>query len=402
MQALENKNRECSDDWGKAIAKVLKHKELVHVAQEQRAALVAKKEDNLRAADEAVDLGASIGANLPTLEANVAQKKATVEQVGSQAEEFQKHLEEIETVSLRIDHARPNKQLFKDTYVFDSCVMLPKEAVAKPPLVLVVDNEPRDATLRAHMQNEGSLVPCKLSTAAECSLDVVWFNSNLNLSRAGHLQQQVVQLDVETGRFKVMFSSERPFKVFIYTAVAFAQTQAAASIRRHYGGILEHEQQGLASVEAEMAKAKQDLQGAGKRAEAHRATVAELEAELVRAEKDVESKTAEFETACDGANAALAKYEQDWSDARIDPHVAAANSAQTNEISLISAVARIFEQNDLATDLQRDVAKYAELSNTMHDAILKAREELHSASCIVPEGVPGQPMPEPEPEPSGR
>eukprot|EP01043_Picozoa_sp_COSAG02_P069785 COSAG02_NODE_12102_length_1595_cov_6.282086_2_plen_271_part_00 len=110
-----------------------------------------------------------------------------------------------------------------------------------------------------------------------------------------------------------------------------------------------------------------------------------------------------LETACDGANAALAKFEQDWSDARIDPHVVStANPAQTNEISLISAVARIFEQNDLATDLQRDVAKYAELSNTMHDAILKAREELHSASCIVPEGVPGQPMPEPEPEPSGR
>ena len=402
MQALEVKNRDRSDDWAKAATKVLKHKELVHAAQEQRAALVAKKEDNLRATDEAVDLGDSIRANLPTLEANVTQKKATVEQVGSQAEVFQKHLEEIETVSLRIDHARLNRGFMNNTYVFDSCVMLPKEAVAKPPLVLVVDNEPRDATLRAHMQNEGSLVPCKLSTAAECALDVVWFNSYLNLAVPGRFQQQVVQLDVETGRFKVMFSSERPFKVFIYTAVAFAQTQAAASIRKHYGGILAHEQQGLATVEAEMAKAKQDLQGAGKRAEAHRATVAELEAEIVRAEKAVESKTAEFETACDGANAALAKFEQDWSDSQIDPHVTAANSAQSNEISLISAVARIFEQNDLATDLQRDVAKYAELSNTMHDAFLKAREELQ-ASSIVPEGVPGQPMPEPEPEPpSGR
>ena len=402
QRALEIKNRERSDDWGKAVTEVLKHKGLVHSAQEQKAALVAKKEDNLRATEEAVDLGASIRANLPTLEANVTQKKATVEQVGSQAEVFQKHLEEIETVSLRIDHARLNKGFMKDTYSFDSCVMLPKEAVAKPPLVLVVDNEPRDATLRAHMQNSGSLVPFKLSTAAECALDVVWFNSHLDLAVPGKFQQQVVQLDVETGLFKVMFSSERPFKVLIYTAVAFAQTQAAASIRKHYGGILEHEEQGLATVEAETAKAKRDLQEAGTRAEAHRATVTELEAEILRAEKDVESKAAAFDTACDGANAALAKFEQDWSDARIDPHVAAANSAQTNEISLISAVARIFEQNDLETNLQQDVAKYAELSNTMHDAFLKAREELHSASCIVPEGVPGQPMPQPEPEPSGR
>ena len=112
-----------------------------------------------------------------------------------------------------------------------------------------------------------------------------------------------------------------------------------------------------------------------------------------------------FKDACGSAEQALENFERDWLDARMDPSASdTMQGDKTNDPTLVSAIARIFRDNNLETSLQADIARYEELSKAMGDRLLAAQEEMRSANCIVPEGVPGQPMPEPEPEfvPGGR
>ena len=109
------------------------------------------------------------------------------------------------------------------------------------------------------MGNNNSLIPLKMETAINCTQNVVWYNSVKGWMQPNIFTEHAVELDQESGLYNISFASQSNFKVLIYTAVTFDQTQAAGKIRDHYDGELRQEEQSLASLLSQKQKAENDL-----------------------------------------------------------------------------------------------------------------------------------------------
>lgn len=385
-------------------------------------ARVIQKENHLAeiAHNECVAMEARLA--IPQHEVEIVQREEDLARAKRQNDFFSDHLKQIPVVSLRIDVSKQVGRFGFSNHEIRTCVFFPKEVEGADsdsgsPVILVVgaEDEPDDASVKQHMSDDGkSLIPPNIERAAEFTADVVWYNSKKNLKNETMLKAIKVELDRETGLHTVEVTSQRKFKVLIYTKIDFHETPAARSIIDHYAAESRTAQQVLDRIKDDKKRSEDTITAADANVAQHRSDLKSEQVGLEESKKACSASELRFQAAKDKAQEAIQAVEDDYESMRISENVHASGSSRyptgQNQPTLIKQIAQIFKDNRLDTPLQDDIDKYKTSCNELRSLVQAARENLDDMSrTVVPEdepprsvrelGVVPQPEPEPEPEP---
>eukprot|EP01043_Picozoa_sp_COSAG02_P047562 COSAG02_NODE_4572_length_5205_cov_5.142382_2_plen_553_part_00 len=312
--------------------------------------------------------------SLPVLRQSIEDAKLNIGTVEEQQGFVREQLTQIGSVSLRADVARRSGKDYKFRTVIQS------EHGDPNPTILVVADEADDASLKAHMNNDGSLIPADIRKAQECAEPVVWFNNHMNLHKTDVLKGHA-RFDQATGLTDVRFDARGPFKVLIYNNVDFGTTPASKLLKGHFDSLLSDATGNLSQLEQKQKDTLENKQQTARRIMAMKAQLQQQRGELDICSGQMDAAGKTFEGACAAAKQRIDEVEHEAVSLGIGSGIgdAASEIQATNcdvDVTYISQIAQIFGCNGLETDLTTHIQTYEAGVAGMRTDVTRARANL--------------------------
>lgn len=353
QKKLASKTNTCQEAWDR------EEEELIQASDELRREMgKAEKEfkhsRKMLTATEA-SISAYPGEHQKLSEAiSSSQRKIIV--CGDKLEIFKKEMKDDDFVDVRVDCSVKSKTLGRATKYVSEINADVKSSGSKEDIILVMEYEEDDKTLRQSIGMDDSLIPRSIQQLEQFDIPDLLYSSKTNVHRGGcEVERPPVPSDQGVRWIKI--KRDKPFKVYIFTARRFCSMPFYARLLEEFEKEVSSEKEHCAHLESELKlldeknrKDKQDRITLTQRVKVAIENVRGLNA-------SVDEQLTVYETNIDAFLADLSELEEE------------VLKLQTQEtIKQVDAVINIFRTNKIATKATPVLEEFhRNFNNIFHD-----------------------------------
>ena len=275
-----------------------------------------------------------------------------------QSKLFQKSLVDEDFINVRCDLSREVTRRGKKCY--NSKLNIDVESdCSKDRVVLAMDYEPKDETLKSYINRNGSLIPKSIKHIGQIDMESVLYNNVTQRNKC------LALVDQRRGVLSIEITRDTPFKIYIYSARKLTEMDLWRDFRERFDEDLRNDEAKIRILQQKLVTLREKHQTDVKRKFKLEETLARAQAELDGCKEGAKAMQTAHSASCTTMLNALQHIEEKRLSIEGDPSV-----------ENVATIEKIFRENNIQNDLASAIRAF-------HDINTKLTTDLTSSKEVV-------------------